>query len=250
MEAKEKYYLEIADNALILSHRLSENCSNGPFLEEDLACTNVALDLIGLAESVFNEAAKNTKEFKTGDDIAYRRDEIDYVNCLLTEQPNHDFAYIMVRQFLMDTYNYYLFAELTNSSDSFLSAVSHKSLKEITYHLRRSSEWMLRFGNGTEVSKEKAQTAINALWRYTQELFTPTDADLSLRSDKISADLEAVKSNWDQKVSEVFYLANLSKPENDFQLTNGGKFGKHSEHMGYLLNDMQFLTNKYPEATW
>lgn len=250
MEAKEKYYLEIADNALILSHRLSENCSNGPFLEEDLACTNVALDLIGLAESVYNEAAKNTEEFKTGDDIAYRRDEIDYVNCLLAEQPNHDFAFIMVRQFLMDTYNYYLFSDLTNSSDSFLSAVARKSLKEITYHLRRSSEWMLRFGNGTEVSKEKAQTAIDSLWRYTDELFTPTDVDLSLRSDKISADLDSVKSLWNQKVSEVFYLANLTKPENDFQLPNGGKFGKHSEHMGYLLNDMQFLTNKYPDATW
>ena len=250
MEAREKYYLEIADNALILSHRLSENCSNGPFLEEDLACTNVALDLIGLAESIYNEAAKNTTDFNSGDDIAYRRDEIDYLNCLLSEQPNKDFAFIMVRQFFMDTYNYYLFSELNNSSDRFLSAIAHKSLKEITYHLRRSSEWMLRFGNGTEVSHKKAQTAINALWKYTSEMFTPSEADLSLRSNSISVDLDKVKALWDQKINEVLYLANLKKPDNDFQLTNGGKFVKHSEHMGFLLNDLQFLTNKYPDATW
>lgn len=250
MEAREKYYLEIADNALILSHRLAENCSNGPFLEEDLACTNVALDLIGLAESIYNEAAKNSDEFDSGDDIAYRRDEINYTNCLLSEQPNKDFAFIMVRQFLMDTYNYYFFSELTNSSDKFLSAVGTKSLMEITYHLRRSSEWMLRFGNGTDVSKEKAQTAIHYLWRYTGELFTPTEADLSLRDSKISVDLDAVKALWEQKVNEVFYLAHLKKPENDFQLIEGGKFGKHSEHMGFILCDMQYLTNKYPEAKW
>ena len=249
MEAREKYYLEIADNALILSHRLSENCSNGPFLEEDLACTNVALDLIGLAESIYNETAKNDSEINSGDDIAYRRNENDYVNCLLTEQPNKDFAYLMVRQFLMDTYNYYLFSELSNSSDEFLSAVGTKSLKEITYHLRRSSEWMLRFGNGTEVSKEKAQTAINDLWRYTEELFTASESDLALRDKGISADLEEVKSHWDQKVNEVFYLAHLNKPENEFQIS-GGKDGRHSEHMGYILNDMQYLTNKYPEASW
>lgn len=250
MKAKETYYLEIADNALILSHRLAENCSNGPFLEEDLACTNVALDLIGLAESIYNEAAKNLDEFKTGDDLAYRRDEINYANCLLVEQPNKDFACIMVRQFLMDTFNYYFFSALINSSDKFLSAVAVKSLKEITYHLRRSSEWMLRFGNGTELSSQKAQRAINNLWRYTEELFTPTQADLDLRDSKISIDLKSVKSLWEQKINEVFYMANLKKPENDFQLTRGGKFGKHSEHMGILLCDMQFLTNKYPDAVW
>ena len=249
MEAREKYYIEIADNALILSHRLAENCSKGPFLEEDLACTNVALDLIGLAESVYNEAAKNTKGVKSGDDLAYRRDEIDYANCLLTEQPNTDFAFIMVRQFFMDTFNYYLFSELTNSSDKFLAAVATKSLKEITYHLRRSSEWMLRFGNGTEVSNQKAQKAINDLWRYTEELFTPSESDLALRDKNISADLKTVRTNWEQKVNEIFYLSNLRKPENEVQIS-GGKFGKHSEHFGFILCDMQFLTNKYPEASW
>lgn len=249
MENTEKYYVEIADNALILSHRLSENCSKGPFLEEDLACTNVALDLIGMAESIYNEVAKNPNSIASGDSLAYHRDETEYVNCLMAEQPNGDFAHLMVRQFMMDTFNYYLFSELTNSSDNFLAAIGTKSLKEITYHLRRSSEWMLRLGKGTEVSNQKAQKAIDDLWRYKDELFTPSEVDLKLRESGVSANLETVKGHWNQKVSEVFYLANLHKPENEFQI-NGGKLGKHSEHFGYILNDMQFLTNKYPDATW
>jgi ring-1,2-phenylacetyl-CoA epoxidase subunit PaaC len=249
MNAKFNYYLEIADNAFILSHRLSENCSNGPFLEEDLACTNVALDLIGMAESIYNEAATFNSEFKTGDDVAYRRDESAYKNTLLVEQPNKDFAHLMVRQFFVDTFNYYFLTELAHSNDSFLSAIGSKSLKEVTYHLRRSSEWMIRFGNGTELSNEKAQTAINNLWRYSDELFEATVEDLELRIAGISVDLEKIKNLWAQKVSEIFYLAHLKKPENQFQLT-GGKTGKHSEYMGYILTEMQYLPNKYPDAIW
>lgn len=249
MENRVKYYLELADNAWILSHRLAENSSNGPFLEEDLACTNVALDLIGMAESIYNEAGKLLNDGTSGDDLAYRRSEWDYLNNLLSEQPNTDFAHLMVRQFFLDTFNYYNLTELTKSKDAFLSAVATKSLKEVTYHLRRSSEWMIRFGNGTEESMKRATNAINNLWRYTEELFTPTEADLSLREAGISADLNVIREEWEGKVSEVFYLANLRKPENTFQLF-GGKSGEHSEHMGYILTDMQYLTNKYPEAQW
>lgn len=249
MNDQVKYYLEIADNAFILSHRLGENSSNGPFLEEDLACTNVALDLIGLAESIYNEAARIENKGNSGDDLAYRRDENDYYNGLLVEQPNTDFAYIMVRQFFADTFNYYLLTEFATSTDKFLKEVATKSLKEVTYHLRRSSEWMMRFGNGTETSQEKAQNAINSLWRYTDELFESSDADLNLRDRGISIDLEIVKTNWTQKVNEILYLSNLSKPENQFQI-KGGKTGVHSEHMGFLLAEIQFLTNKYPEAKW
>ena len=249
MDDQVKYYLEIADNAFILSHRLSENSSKGPFLEEDLACTNVALDLIGLAESIYNEAARIENKGKSGDDLAYRRAENEYYNALLLEQPNKDFAFIMVRQFFADTFNYYLLTEFASSTDTFLQEVATKSLKEVTYHIRRSSEWMLRFGNGTETSKKKAQNAIDSLWRYTDELFEPSEADLNLRDRNISIDLEVVKSNWNQKVNEILYLSHLSKPENQFQL-KGGKTGVHSEHMGFLLAEMQFLTNKYPEAKW
>lgn len=249
MDKKLRYYLEIADNAFILSHRLSECSSNGPFLEEDLANTNVALDLIGLAESIYNEAAKIQGSGKTGDDLAYRRDESEYVNALLVEQPNSDFAFIMTRQFFMDTFNYYYFIELSNSKDKFLRDLATKSLKEVTYHLRRSSEWMIRFGGGTEISKEKAQNAINALWRFTDELFTPSEADKALISEGISIDLSVIKEKWLQKINEILYLSHLSKPENEFQLF-GGKNGRHSEYMGFMLTDIQFLTNKYPDATW
>lgn len=249
MEDNLKYYLEIADNALILSHRLSENSSNGPFLEEDLACTNVALDLIGLAESVYNEAAKVEGKGQTGDDLAYRRMESDYFNSILVEQPNTDFAYIMVRQFFADVFNYYFFTELSKSKDKFLAAVSTKSLKEVTYHLRRSSEWMLRFGNGTEESNSRAQKAIDDLWRYTGELFEASEADIHLRESGISADLKEVYNHWVLKVNEVFYLSHLKKPENTFQL-KGGKNGVHSEYMGYILAEMQYLPSKYPEAKW
>ncbi len=249
MEAKLNYYLEIADNAFILSHRLSECCSKGPFLEEDLAGTNVALDLIGLAESIYNEVARLEGKGQTGDDIAYRREEHEYVNCLLAEQPNTDFAYIMTRQFFMDVYHYYFFTELMNSSDEFLQAVATKSLKEVTYHLKRSSEWIIRFGGGTDVSRTKAQAAIDDLWKYTGELFQPSAADTCMRALKVSVDLEKLHKMWEQKVNEILYLAELKKPASDFQL-NGGKSGVHSEYLGYMLAEIQFLTNKYPEAVW
>lgn len=249
MENKLKYYLEIADNSFILSHRLSECCSKGPFLEEDLATTNVALDLIGLSEAIYNEAAKIEGQGRSGDDLAYRRDEIDYRNCLMVEQPNTDFAHMIVRQFFMDTFNYYFFSELAKSSDEFLQEISVKTLKEIAYHLRRSSEWMVRFGNGTEESKTRATNAINALWRYTDELFEESEAGRELLNSGISIDLSEIRSKWDTKVNEVFYLSRLSKPENKFQIS-GGKRGIHSEHMGYMMSEIQFLTNKYPEATW
>lgn len=249
MEAKRKYYLEIADNAFILSHRLAECCSRGPFLEEDLAATNVSLDLIGLAESIYNETAKMGSEGWSGDDMAYRRGEHEYYNCLLCEQENTDFAYIMTRQFFMDAFNYYFFSELTSSTDPFLQAVATKSLKEVTYHLKRSSEWMLRFGGGTEESRMRAQRAVNDLWKYTGELFTPSEADTCMRAAGVSADLDKVKVRWEQKVSEIFYLAELKRPESTHQM-KGGKSGVHTEKMGYMLNDIQYLTNKYPEAQW
>lgn len=249
MEDKVKYYLEIADNAFILSHRLSECSSNGPFLEEDLAGTNVALDLIGLAESMYNEAARLNKKGESGDDLAYRRSEHEYYNCLLTEQPNTDFAFIMTRQFFMDVFNYYLFVELSSSKDSFLRAIAAKSIKEVTYHLKRSSEWMIRFGRGTDVSKEKAQKAINSLWKHTGELFIASEADLNLAATEISANLDNVKEKWEQKVNEVLYLAHLKKPENNYVLT-GGKSGIHSEYMGFMLSEIQYLTNRYPDAKW
>lgn len=249
MEAKEKYYLQIADNALILSHRLSAYSSFGPFLEEDLANTNVALDLIGIAESIYEETAKMRGKGETGDDLVYKRPEHLYFNCQLVEQPNKDFAFIMVRQFFTDAFQFYFFSELTKSKDEFLSAVAFKSLKEITYHLRRSSEWMIRLGDGTPEANEKTQHALNTLWKYSQEFFLENETDKEMIKAGIGVDLSLIKNSWRQKVSEILYMAHLSMPKNEFQLS-GGKQGIHTEYMGYILAEMQFLPSTYPDAIW
>lgn len=249
METKLKYYLQIADNALILSHRLSEYCSRAPFLEEDLANTNVALDLIGLAESIFEETAKLEGKGNSGDDLAYRRLENEFLNSILVEQPNEDFAHIMVRQFFIDAFHYYFFEELTKSKDAFLSAIALKSIKEVTYHLRRSSEWMIRLGKGTEEANQKTQTAINKLWKYTHAFFIENEVEAEMKKQGIGVDLSSVHSNWKQKINEIFYMGHFSLPTNDYSI-KGGKEGIHSEHLGYILSEMQFLTSKYPDAKW
>lgn len=249
METKLKYYLQIADNALILSHRLSEYCSRAPFLEEDLANTNVALDLIGLAEAIYEEAAKQENKGQTGDNFAYLRKECEYYNLNLAEQPNEDFAHIMVRQFLMDTFHFYFFKELSTSKDEFLQAISIKSLKEVSYHLRRSSEWLIRLGKGTTEGKEKMQKAINRLWQYTNDMFTENEVDIEMLKNGIGVDLQVIHKNWKEKVDEIFYLGHYQTPVNTVSL-NSGKNGVHSEHLGYILCEMQYLPNKYPDAVW
>ena len=249
MEAKLKYYLQIADNALILSHRLSEYCSKGPFLEEDLANTNVALDLIGLAESMYIEVARLENEGRTGDDIVYRRKETDFLNVILVEMPNDDFAHIMVRQFFTDVFHQQFFSELRNSKDEFLMGIAHKSIKEVLYHLKRSSEWMFRLGKGTVEAQEKAQVAINKYWKYTHEFFLENETDSEMLKAGIGVDLSLIKKNWLAKVEEIFTMSNLTIPTNDFTI-EGGKQGYHSENLGYILTEMQFLPSKYPDAIW
>jgi len=249
MDAYKKYALQIADNALILSHRLSENCSKGPYLEEDLAGTNIALDLIGIAETILEEIAQKEGPGITGDDLAFKREECDYFNCLLVEQPNNDFAFIMVRQFFADAFNFYFFSALTKSADNFLSQMAMKSLKQITYHLRRSSEWMLRLGDGTKEANKKTQNAIDTLWKFTPELFTPNATDNLMNITKIGCDLNEVKGNWNQKVREILYMANLKVPTNNYTVL-GGKDGVHTEYFGHILSEMQYLPTKYPDAKW
>jgi ring-1,2-phenylacetyl-CoA epoxidase subunit PaaC len=248
MNTLHKYYLQIADNALILSHRLSENCSKGPFLEEDLATTNVALDFIGLAESVYEEIAKQRGNF-IGDDFAYRRNENEYVNAQLVEQENGDFAQLMTRQFFMDVFHYHFFSALTASKDAFLVALAHKSLKEVKYHVKRSSEWMIRFGRGTSVSRSKALNAIHFLFGYTTDLFQDSAVDIEMRENGVGVDLAAVQALWLKHVLEILDEANLELPEK-YTIYSGGKRGIHSEGFGYLLAEMQFLTNKYQDAIW
>lgn len=249
MEARSKFYLEIADNALILSHRLSENCSCGPFLEEDLANTNVALDLIGLAESVYEELAKIEDKGQVGDDIAYRREAWEYYNTLLVEQPNDDFAHLMVRQFFTDVYHLHFFEALTSSKDEFLAGLAHKSLKEVKYHVKRSSEWIIRFGQGTAVSKEKGQIAIANLRPFTFDLFEETEAATEMKHIGFGVDFKDLQTQWEIHVLDIFTKAGFVVPETKNHQV-GGKRGVHSEKLGYILTEMQYLPSKYQDARW
>jgi ring-1,2-phenylacetyl-CoA epoxidase subunit PaaC len=244
-----KYCLRLADNSLILGHRLAENCSYGPYLEEDLSITNTALDLLGQAEEFLIYAADVKGDGRTADDLAYKRPEIEFYNVQLTEQPNGDFAHIMVRQFFMDAYNYYLYSALKESSDSTIAAIAAKSLKEVTYHLRRSSEWIIRLSKGTEESKSRIETAINDLWQFTFEPFEMDEVDEALIKEGVAADLNIVREHWDAKVNEIFKMAGLERPEDGYKAT-GSRKGHHTEYLGYILSEMQYLPRAYPTAKW
>lgn len=249
MDVKLKYYLQIADNALVLSHRLGEVVSRGPYLEEDIANTNVALDLIGMAESIYEAAAILENKGRSGDDLVYRRSEHEYFNANLVEQPNTDFAFILVRQFFIDAFHVYFLTELTKSKDEFLSAIAFKSLKEVTYHLRRSSEWMIRLGDGTEEAAEKTKKAIDDLWKFKFELFQENESDIAMKENGEGVDLKKVEKMWIQKVREIFYMAQIQLPEGEF-IVSKGKSGQHTEYLGKILSEMQFLPNHYPDAIW
>lgn len=244
-----KYILRLADNALILGHRLSENCSKGPYLEEDISITNTALDLLGQAEAFYKYAAQVEGAGRTEDDLAYKRPENEFYNLQLTEQPNDDFAHIQVRQFFMDAYYYYLYLQLKDSKDETIAAISAKSLKEVTYHLRRSSEWIIRLGKGTADSKKRIQQALDDFWQFTHEMFLPDAIDKALSQEGVGANLVEIKKNWDTKVNEVLQQADLTRPEDGYQAL-GSKKGYHTEFLGYILAEMQYLPRAYPDAKW
>ncbi|GJM32349.1 MAG: phenylacetic acid degradation protein [Saprospiraceae bacterium] len=244
-----EYLLRLGDNALIMGHRLSEWCGHGPILEQDIALTNIALDLVGQSRSWLTYAGEVEGKGRSEDDLAYLRDAWDFRNVLLVEQQNGDWAVTIVRQFLFDVFNYYLHKELLYSKDKQIAAIAEKSLKEITYHLRYSSEWMIRLGDGTEVSRQKMQDALQLLWTYHGELLKADDVDATLARLGIGADLSKIKPHYDKKVEEILAAATLSKPAEEW-MQKGGKQGQHSEHLGYILTELQFLQRAYPNATW
>jgi ring-1,2-phenylacetyl-CoA epoxidase subunit PaaC len=244
-----QYIYGIADNALILGQRLGELCGHGPNLETDIAMTNIALDLLGQTRGYYQYAAKQAGGEATEDTIAFLRSEREYKNVLLVEQPNTDFAYSIGRQFLFDVYHLLLLQELQDSSDETLKAIAIKSIKEVSYHQRFSSDWIKRLGDGTEESKTRMQTAINDLWTFTDELFHQTDADKAMVSEGIGVDVTKLKDAYYQKVSEILSEATLEIPEMRY-FQKGGKHGIHSEHMGYLLADMQYMQRTFPNMTW
>ncbi len=244
-----KYILGIADNSLILGQRLGELCGHGPSLEIDIACTNISLDLFGQSRSYYQYAAKLKGNETTEDDVALLRTEREYVNLLLVEQPNRNFAHTMARQFLFDVYHILLLQELEKSHDLTLAAIAKKSIKEVSYHLRFSSDWVKRLGNGTDVSHDKMQNAIDALWTYTDELFHQTDADKAMIAEGVGVDITKFKDSYEQKVAEILTEATLKVPENKW-FQKGGKQGIHTEHLGYLLSDLQYMQRTYPNMEW
>lgn len=243
------YILGIADNSLILGQRLGQLCGHGPSLETDIACTNISLDLFGQVRSYFQYAAKIAGDQRTEDDIAMLRKERDYKNVLLVEQPNTNFAFTIGRQFLFDVYHLAFLTELQNSNDFTLSVIAKKCVKEVSYHLRFSSDWVKRLGNGTPVSKEKMQEAINGLWTYTDELFYQTNADKEMVFEGIGVDVTKLKNNYYNHINNILLEATLEIPESKWFQT-GGKEGIHSEHLGYLLSDLQYMQRTYPNMEW
>ena len=245
---REAYTLHLADNALILGHRNSEWCGHGPVLEQDIAITNISLDLIGQARNFYQYAAQLKANGSTEDSLAYLREKHEFKNCLLVEQPNGDWAKTILRQFFFNQYQYLLFQQLQNSKDEHLAAIAIKSLKETTYHLRWSSEWVIRLGDGTEESHKRMLKAIDELWMYTGELFIPADYE-----KEMGIDLNKIKAEWQQKVKSVFDKATLIPPSGGggaVSMQTGGKEGKHSEHLENILKDLQYLQRTYPGCKW
>ena len=248
-EALKIFAINQGDDALILSHRIAEWCGHGPELEEDIALSNVGLDLLGQAQSLLNYAGKIAGDGKTADDFAYRRKERDFTNLLLVEQPNGDSANTMARQFFYDTFHYYLLDGMRNSSDDFLKGFAEKSIKEVAYHLRHSSKWVIVFGDGTEESHQKIKDAIELIWRYTGEMYEESEVYKTLEKAGILPSIDQVIANYQTKISEVLSEAKLNLPEGKFMAT-GGRKGIHSENLGFMLTEMQYLVRTYPDAKW
>ena len=244
------YLLRQGDNALILSQQLSQLCGKGPALEEDMALTNVALDLLGQTRMWLTYAADIEGQGRDEDRLAYLRDVRDFRNCLLLEQPNGDYAQVMVRQFFFDTWHYFLMRGLLDSSDPRIAEIAEKSIKEVTYHLRRSGDLVVRLGDGTDLSHAKMQAAVDELWTYTGEMFLYDEADQAMVAQGVAPAPEALRAAFLQHVAEVFEEATLRMPSPDAYMQRGGKQGRHGERLGYILAEMQFLQRAYPGAEW
>lgn len=249
MNALFEYTIRLADDSLILGHRMSEWCGHGPILEEDIAMTNIALDLVGQATSFLNYAGEVEGKGRDGDALAFLRFDRDYKNALLVEQPNGDFGMTMMRQFLFDAFRKPLFERLQNSSDKQLAAIAEKSLKETKYHLKHSSEWVIRLGDGTEESHNRIQDSLNTLWRYTSELFYSDEVDVEMQKLGIAPNMSEVYDDFNSTVHHVLAEATLQIPTNNWK-HEGGRKGLHSEHMGHILAELQYMQRAYPNMEW
>ena len=245
-----EYLLRLADDRLILGHRLSEWCGHGPVLEEDIALSNIALDLIGHASSLLDYAGRVEGKGRDADRLAYWRGVRSYRNLKMVELPRGDFGFTIARAYLFSTYSHFLYEQLIHSTDDTLRGLSEKALKEIRYHLRHSRDWMLRLGDGTDESHERIQESIDDLWMYTGELFERDEVDAILSTTGIVPDMRDLQGHWDYEVSDTLKQATLIHPDNRQYMDTGGRQGIHTEHLGHLLDEMQSLVRMYPEATW
>ncbi|KAA9042078.1 phenylacetate-CoA oxygenase subunit PaaC [Ginsengibacter hankyongi] len=245
------YTLHLADNSLTMGHRLSEWTGHGPMLEQDIAISNIALDLIGQSRNFYQYAAALKDDSVTEDLLAYLRDAREFKNLLITEIPNGDWAKTIMKLFLFSTYQFCFYQKLIDSSDKQLAAIAEKSLKEVTYHVRWSSEWVIRLGDGTEESNKRIKLAMEEVWPFTGEMFQPAEYESLLINNRISVDVSEIKNDWMGRVKSVLEEATLSYPEDkNTWMQTGGKNGIHTEHLGYLLAEMQFLQRAYPGCEW
>ena len=243
------YTLRLADNALILSQRMVELVAAEPELEEELANANFALDFIGQARMLYTRAGELEGEGRNEDDFAFMRDEHEFRNLLLLEQPNGNFADALVRQFLFEAFYLHLLEALTRCSDQGLKEIAARAIKEVRYHFRHSSNWLIRLGDGTELSHERVQTSLNDVWRYTGEMFAADEIDATMQEQFDGPNLNKIRALWSDDVEKVVAEATLTLPDDEWMAT-GGKQGRHSEHLGFLLAEMQYLQRSFPGASW
>ena len=248
-DPSEQYLLHLGDDALVLGHRLSEWCGHGPILEEDIALSNLALDLVGLARQYYQLAAKRIGAGTTEDQLAYWRSERDFKNHVLVEQPNGDFADTMARQFLFDAFHLLQLEAIEQSNDAELAAIARKALKETTYHAQHSAEWIVRMGDGTDESHSRISAALQRIWPFTGEFFLPAEVDRLAAARGLGPDVQSLREPWLELVREVLAKAQLSLPDMPQKLLRG-KSGIHSESLGFLLAEMQSLPRAYPDAQW
>lgn len=243
------YIIHLGDSSMILGQRLGELCGHGPELETDIALTNISLDLFGQVRNYFQYAAELKGEGKTEDDVAMLRYEHEYKSALLVEQPNKDFAYVLARQNFYDQYHYLLLEFLVDSKDETIAAIAKKSIMEVEYHLDMSSNWIKRLGGGTEESNQRLQDAVNNLYRYTKELTTPTETEKQMANLGIGPDISSLQEKYFDNLNSLLKEAQISIPE-EVVFQFGGKEGRHTEFMGYILAEFQFMQRAYPNMKW
>ncbi len=245
------FLLHRADTCLVLGQRLASWCGHGPILEQDIALTNVALDLVGQARNYYQYAAEVEGQGRTEDDLAYLRDDRDFLNPLICETDNGDWGQTVLRQFLFDEHHYLLLLALAESSDAHLAAIAAKSVKEVAYHRRWSSEWVIRLGDGTPESHRRMQAALDELWRFTGELLTSAPVDIAAAEAGLAPKPETLAPAYHEQVRQVLAKATLVIPDTEpDEMQLGGKSGKHSERLGFLLAEMQHLKRSHPGAEW